>query len=293
MLNGIIVLDKSEGVSSAFLVGRVKHILKEYNSTENFKVGHFGTLDPFASGVLPIALGRATRLFKYHLANTKQYYARFYFGKETNTLDTEGIIIKESSIIPNITEIQKAIKSFIGNSSQKPPLFSANSINGVRAYKLARAGIDFDLGEKEIKILSFDLIKQVSNNEFDFRIVCSSGTYIRSICRDLAAMLGSVGHINMLRRESSGIFKLENAIKIIELNSNNILSYLNPLELCVPQFDSIDIDSASLKDLMDGKKVVFMGQNQLNTKKIVKNNNKIVAICTLDNGILSPDTWLI
>jgi len=293
MLNGIIVIDKSEGVSSAFVVGKVKHILQDLKATEKYKVGHFGTLDPFASGVLPVAVGRATRLFKYHLMKTKQYYARFFFGKETNTLDTEGIVIKESSLIPSIEEVQKKLKSFIGTFEQKPPLFSANSLNGVRAYKLARSGTDFDLKDKMIKVISFDLIEQVSVNEFDFRIVCNSGAYIRSLCRDLAAMLGTVGYVELLRRESSGNFKIESAIKLNELNQDNILSYLYPLEKCMPDIDTIEIDSMTLKALLDGKKVLFSEITQLNTRKIIVNENKIVAICTLEDGILIPDTWLI
>jgi len=207
MNTGFLNIDKDEGVSSAFVVNRIKYKLKE-------KCGHMGTLDPLASGVLPIGVGKSTRLFNYLLEKEKEYEATFTFGETTDTLDRGGKVTDKCSYIPSITEIQETIKQMQGEIMQMPPKYSAKNVGGRRGYALARQGIDFELEPKKVFIESINLIKQIDEKTYFFKIKCGGGTYIRSICRDLGEKTDSLAYMSVLRRTKSGIFKIENSIKL-------------------------------------------------------------------------------
>ena len=182
------------------------------------KCRHLGTLDPFACGVLPIALGRATRLFDYLINKTKIYKAIFRFGIETDTLDLDGQIMKTDDKVISLDEINSVLPEFTGVISQLPPKYSAKKINGERAYKLARSGETVEL--KPVNVEIFEINAQVfGNNEFAFDIKCSGGTYIRSLCRDIANRLNTCAVMTCLIRTASGFFDIDNSKTEEQLNS--------------------------------------------------------------------------
>lgn len=292
MLSGVLVVNKQFGISSASVVSKIKRLLIDSKKTEHIiKVGHFGTLDPYAEGVLPIAVGRATRLFKYHLEEDKEYITRFVFGFATDTLDLEGKVVSENTVFPDIVSVKNAILTLKGKIQQLPPSFSAKSINGVRAYKLARQGLDVILSPKDIEIKEIILLEQISEKEYEFKIVCSSGTYIRSIVRDLSELLGTVGTMSYLRRERSGQFTLSQALTLEEFNVENILSQLIPLYDSVPNYNKITVEQNQYKQLRDGKKLPCY--KSASRRNLLYCENNLVGICMIENDLIVPETWLV
>lgn len=225
-MTGFLNIDKGEGVSSAYAVNRVKKLIKS-------PCGHMGTLDPLASGVLPIAIGNASRLFEYFLDKKKIYLARFRFGVTTVTLDRESEPVFGGRI-PSQAEIEEVLPQFIGEIDQIPPAYSAKSVGGMRSYDLARQGKEVALNPKRVKIESFRFLEQTAPDEFSFEIVCGGGTYIRSLARDLAAALGTQGFMNALRRTASGIFTEETAVPLDKLTPETISKYVIPTEEVLP-----------------------------------------------------------
>ena len=274
-MNGIIILDKPKGMSSNYACRLVGKKIGEK------KVGHLGTLDPLAEGVLPITLGKCTKLFDYYLKKNKTYIANFTFGKETSTLDSEGEILEESNIIPSYDDLLKILPSFKGEQEQLPPKYSAKKINGVRAYDLARLNIEFDLTPKCITIYNIELINQVSIDTFSFKIECSSGTYIRSIARDIAYKLNTFAFMSYLQRTKCGEFSIENAIKIDDVGIDNVIS----LDEIFKNVKSINLCNQHDLELFynSGRfKVLDLSSN--GDKAILRYNEKIISFGILDNG---------
>ena len=239
MLNGFINVNKEKGMSSAFVVTKLKRILRSRGIAFD-KIGHTGTLDPDGEGVLPIALGKATRLFDYTLDKKKVYYTEFVFGKEMDTLDESGVVIKECDKVVEISDILSVIPTLKGEIDQIPPLYSAKSVDGRRAYDLAREGQEFTLKPKRITIYEIEYLG-VNNGAYAFRITCSGGTYIRSIARDMAYAMGTLGYMRYIRREASGPFNIERAYTLKELESIDIEQNLIKMEeilVDMPRFDA-------------------------------------------------------
>ena len=181
-------------------------------------MGHAGTLDPLAVGVLPIMLGNATKMFDYLNLDRKIYVTEFTFGINTDTQDAEGDIQSRCSNIPSEESIADEIsRNFMGKIMQSPPKVSAVSINGKRAYHLARAGVDFEIKPKSIEIFKFDLLRKSGEKSYMFRVECSKGTYIRSLCRDLADNLETCAYVSFLSREKSGFFEIGSAYTLEQL----------------------------------------------------------------------------
>ena len=202
---GFFNIDKPSGITSGAVVNKCKWL-------SGFPCGHMGTLDPLASGVLPVGIGNAARLFDYFLQKEKIYVAEFTFGVTSDTLDSTGELVFGGEI-PTQENVQSVLPDLVGDIMQMPPKYSAKNINGKRGYELARAGVDFELTPKQVRIESIDCLgKSANENAFLFRIKCGGGTYIRSIARDMAALLDTQAVMSSLRREQSGIFTLENAV---------------------------------------------------------------------------------
>ncbi|MCL2630449.1 MAG: tRNA pseudouridine(55) synthase TruB [Firmicutes bacterium] len=216
MLNGFINLYKEAGMTSAKAVAITQGILKRKGFPVS-KIGHLGTLDPDAEGVLPIALGKATKLFESFLKKKKVYFAKFLFGKTSDTLDASGIITEENNIITSLNEIQAVLPCFLGEIDQMPPNYSAKSVNGVRAYELARKGKEVNLSPKTVTIYSCEVLEKLSENLFSFRITCGGGTYIRALARDIAIKAGTVGLMQYLKREESGNFNIKDSKTLNDL----------------------------------------------------------------------------
>jgi len=212
MLHGWIILDKPVGLGSTTAVSAVKRILRQSGEPKT-KVGHGGTLDPLASGVLPIALGEATKLCGRMLDATKTYDFTIRFGEETDTLDAEGKVTGNSDIRPSRDQVEAVLPRFIGQIEQTPPVYSALKIDGKAAYARARAGEDVEIKPRSITIFDLRLLEQ-SPDSATFSTNVSKGTYIRSLARDIARALGTVGHISYLRRTRAGPFGLDRAVSL-------------------------------------------------------------------------------
>ena len=211
-LSGWIIIDKPVGPGSTNVVGWVKRALREAGEAKT-KVGHGGTLDPLASGVLPIALGEATKLAGHMLDATKVYDFTIGFGSQTDTLDLEGVVVATSEHLPGRAEIEAVLPRFTGPIEQVPPKYSALKVDGQRAYALARAGEEFELKLRAVTIHSLALVETTATSA-TFSASVSKGTYIRSLARDIALALGTVGHVTLLRRTRAGPFGLEQAISL-------------------------------------------------------------------------------
>ena len=212
MIHGWIILDKPVGLGSTTAVSAVKRILREAGEPKT-KIGHGGTLDPLASGVLPIALGEATKVAGRMLDATKEYEFTLRFGIETDTLDAEGTSVATSAVRPTIDQVEAALPGFTGEIEQVPPAYSALKIEGKAAYARARAGEEVVLAPRNVTIHALQLLSATAD-EGTFCATVSKGTYIRSLARDIARALNSVGHVTMLRRTRAGPFGLESAISL-------------------------------------------------------------------------------
>jgi len=225
-MQGIIIINKPEGFTSQDVVSKVKRILNVK------KAGHTGTLDPLATGVLPVLIGNYTKLSKYLIEHDKTYIAKIELGKRTDTGDREGKIIEEKEVLAFEKEkIERILKSFLGKQKQIPPQYSAIKIEGKKLYEYAREGKKIEIPPRDIEIYSIDLIN-FNEKEIEFKVNCSKGTYIRVLCEDIAEKLGTVGYMLDLKRINVDKFKIENAIdfETLEKNKDNI-EFLNTNDL--------------------------------------------------------------
>ena len=211
-VHGWIILDKPVGLGSTQAVGAVKRLLREAGEPK-IKVGHGGTLDPLASGVLPIALGEATKLCGRMLDATKAYEFTIAFGEETDTLDAEGTAVATSDVRPTLEQVEAVLPRFTGEIEQTPPVYSAVKIEGKPAYERARAGEAVELKPRQVTIFELRVLS-ASDGDVTLSATVSKGTYIRSLARDIARAVGTVGHISYLRRTRAGPFSLEQAISL-------------------------------------------------------------------------------
>lgn len=244
---GFICINKKAGDTSAFCVNKVKKVTKS-------KCGHLGTLDPLASGVLPVGLGQATRLFDTLLNKEKVYVATFDFAYTTPSLDLETEACSYSEVVPTKFEIESVLDKLVGEIDQIPPSFSAKFVDGKRSYKLARRGIEVELPPKRVNIYSIKLIRQVTDSAYEFEIKCGGGTYIRSIVRDMANLLNCYGVMTKLIRTKSGYFDIDNSVSIDELLSGVDLSKYIIRPQDVLDYPEIVLDKLSSKRLVDGLK---------------------------------------
>jgi len=212
MLHGWIILDKPLGLGSTTAVSAVKRILREAGEPKT-KVGHGGTLDPLASGVLPIALGEATKLAGRMLDATKAYDFTIRFGEETDTLDGEGEVVAKSEVRPTLEQLEAVLPEFTGEIEQVPPAYSALKLGGKSAYARARAGEEVELKARKTKIFELRTVDATADS-VTLSATVSKGTYIRSLARDISRALGTVGHVSYLRRTRAGPFSLESAISL-------------------------------------------------------------------------------
>jgi len=242
-MNGFLNVYKPRGESSAKTLSRVKKIV-------NCKCGHMGTLDPLASGVLPVALGQATRLFDIMTEKVKKYVAEFTFGYETDTLDLEGSVVEKTDEIPTIDKIIDLLPRFIGEIDQVPPSFSAKCVDGKKSYKLARSGKNVELPSKRIVIYDIALVG-ANPPAFKFEITCGGGTYIRSIARDLGRAAGSLATMTALCRTQSGRFTKDEWVTVEELEESGYEGFLIPSD-SVLDFPKIELEESKAIRLLNG-----------------------------------------
>ncbi len=251
-MEGVINVYKEADWTSGDVVNKLKGVLHER------RIGHGGTLDPDATGVLPICVGRATRLFDYITAFHKTYVARVKFGIVTETQDATGNVIEEREVNISLDDIKNALPCFLGTIKQIPPMYSALHVNGERLYDIARRGEKVDLEAREIEIENIEIISDFENNEISLRVTCGKGTYIRTLCHDLGEKLGCGAHMKTLLRESAAGLKLENAYKISEIEEmmkKEDLSFLTPTDEAISFMPRVNIHKNALKKLENGNPI--------------------------------------
>lgn len=280
-MNNWLLVDKHAGVTSAFVVGGIKKIVKPS------KVGHSGTLDPFATGLLMIAIGEATKTVDYCLNKDKDYEFTITWGENRDTLDVEGKVTATSDKIPTDQEIKEVLQSFIGEIDQTPPNYSAIKINGERAYKLAREGKEIEMQSR--KVTCYNLTYSESKV---FHLSCSKGFYVRSLARDICNKLNACGYVNTLRRTKIGKFKVEDAISLDILEKlvhtpdvSSLNKHLLPVTAVLDDILVEQVDEATAKRLLQGQRIKTDRPNA--DVLAIKYNEKLIALATIIDGTLS------
>lgn len=270
MINGIIIINKEKGFTSHDVCAKTRGILKQK------KVGHTGTLDPDAEGVLPVCLGNATKLCDILTDKTKEYIATLLLGTITDTLDTSGEILEEKSVNVSETQVKDAIMSFVGKSMQVPPMYSALKVNGKKLYELARAGIEVERKPRPIEIFEIEIL-DMHLPEVVFRVSCSKGTYIRSLCDDIGRKLGCGGCMKHLIRSRVENFYLKDAVTLQELEQFRDENRLDEIVISVDQvyghlrkvsikqsFDRVlENGNVFVKDMIDFEKRTDLHESQI------------------------------
>ncbi|WP_032121586.1 tRNA pseudouridine(55) synthase TruB [Clostridium amazonitimonense] len=260
-MDGVINVYKPKGMTSFDAVKKIRYLSKEK------KVGHIGTLDPLASGILPICLGKATKIVEYLMSEDKTYNVELELGLETDTYDKEGTVISRSSIEHiNEEQIKPIIESFLGEGYQEPPMYSAIKINGKRLYSLAREGIEVEREKRKINI-NYIEVNYINLPFISFKVNCSKGTYIRSLCKDIGVKLNCGAVMSKLERESTGKFSLDNSINLLDLTSENIKDYLLSMEDVI-SYPIISVDDKFSKLLING---VTVQDPALSEEKLLEN----------------------
>ena len=274
-MNGILNIFKPKGMSSFDVVRLVKKVAK------TGKVGHTGTLDPEATGVLPICIGRATKIIDYIMDSEKVYEVTFKLGIRTTTYDLEGEVLEERdpSNLRN-EDILGVIKEFIGEYSQVPPMYSALKKNGVRLYELARQGIEVEREGRLVKIYNIEDIK-INNPYISMKVTCSKGTYIRSLCYDIGERLGVFATMTELNRSKTSVFSQEKSININDLTEENISDHIVTIEEALSKYEAITVHGKYVKLLVNGVRVA---DNRFTKDKII--NNRLYRVYDENNNFI-------
>lgn len=278
---GFVNIIKPTNMTSSDVVIKIKKILNTK------RVGHLGTLDPAASGVLPIAVGKATKFFDYFLKKDKVYRAVVEFGVETDTLDSFGNITKTDNTV-NITEdkLLNIIPEFIGEIMQTPPKFSAKKVGGKKAYELVRENANFELKPKKLTVFDIKLVKKCEKNRFLFEVHCEAGTYIRSLFNDIANKLNTVATTSVIIRTKSGLFDLNSALTLEEFDQQKNLILI---ENVFKNHQVINVDGLIAKKILNGVKVEASDFKQkLDNEFLIKFEDKLVGMYCLKNGVVQP-----
>ena len=294
MLNGILVIDKDKGMTSADVV---YHLRKALHIK---KIGHAGTLDPDVTGVLPIAIGQATKLIELMHEENKKYVGQGIFGFATDSYDISGKKTEFKKITSKIKyhQIQKAMQEFVGSIEQVPPIYSSVRVNGKHLYEYARAGIKVERPKRRVEVFSYDLTnepvfdKENGQEVFDFKIECSKGTYVRSLINDLGTKLGVPAVMKNLRRTSSSGFDIDQAVKLNEISENPdmVNELLQPIDSFFTNYAHEDIDTDLWAKVKNGATISL----KTNAKKVALGyNNRVKAIYQKDGTMYRPYLMLL
>ncbi len=289
-VHGWLVLDKPVGTTSTVAVAILKRL------TRAKKVGHAGTLDPLASGLLPIAFGEATKTVSYVMDGRKVYRFKVRWGIETDTDDTEGKAIAESASRPSRAEIEAALPAFTGTIEQTPPKFSAIKVEGERAYDLARAGEEVTLAARPIEIHSLKIAEMPDADHTVFEAECGKGTYVRALARDLGRALGTRGHVCELRRTQVGSFdeaaaiSLDQVEKLAEQSPDALLNALLPVAASLALMPSVAVGPDDAQRIRRGQSVFLRGRDApiLEGTVTVSAHGDLIALADFEQGALKP-----
>lgn len=295
-MDGIILINKGKNCTSNNVVNKVKHILNE-------KTGHIGTLDPSATGLLPILIGKGTKLSQYLINHDKEYEVELKLGIKTDTADAEGKIVDEREVPDNIIEkenVLNVLNSFIGKQKQVPPMYSAIKVNGKKLYEYARKNVEVEIQARDIEIYEIKL-NTINKTEktVSFTVKCSKGTYIRSLCEDIAEKLGTVGYMKELNRTKVGIFSIQDSITVEELekystDKEKLNGYLIKIESIFSKIygdnNKIKLDNRKLELFTNGVKLSYNVEDGL--YRIYDVTSEFIGIGSIKNGLLKREIVL-
>ena len=299
IVSGVLLIDKPQGMTSQQVVSKVKYLLKS-DVHDSKKAGHTGTLDPMATGLLPICLGEATKFSHYQLDAVKSYQAIIKLGEQTDTGDAEGQIIATIPV-PNVTQamLQSVTEQFLGEIMQVPPMYSALKKDGKKLYELAREGIEVERAARPLTIYQLSLTP-LSDQQLQLTVTCSKGTYVRVLAEDIAKALGTVGHLTALRRIQTGDFEIANAITLADFAALDVAARFDKLlavDACVHSLPSLVLDDNQSKRIRQGQRLnvkTTMLTQQLNltfnqTFRLFDDHEQFLGTGLLEpNGRLQP-----
>ena len=297
-INGWIIIDKQVGVTSRRSVTKISKTLNLK------KVGHGGTLDPLATGILPIAIGEATKVISLVQSKEKKYAFIIKWGESTETDDSEGDVLERSIARPSHEDITSILNCFIGNVFQKPPLYSAIKIKGKRSYKLARQKIEIEHKLRKVKVYNLALKKIIDVHSAEYEVTCGKGTYVRSLARDIAEKLNTKGHIMSLRRLSVGTFDEKDTIFIDFskeiIHSPSVLNKLLPIETVLDDIPALVLNEIEARQVKQGQKIQFESLQFIKhfelkypnynvfEKVCAICNKKLIALIKIEDGKVKP-----
>lgn len=296
VVNGWVCLDKPFEMGSTEAVTRVRRL---FNAQ---KAGHAGTLDPLASGVLPVALGEATKTVPFLMDAEKVYRFTINWGVSTDSVDREGEIVGRSDVRPSVEAVQAALLAFVGEIDQVPPAFSAIRVNGERAYDLARDGVEVELAARRVVIHEAAVTAAPDADHVEITLRTGKGVYVRSVARDLAALLGAEGHVSALRRERVGAFSAEDSITLDILadlaHKGAALEGLLPVETALDDIPELAVTEQDAFSLRQGRPIVLLPRQVETLKSRLRAGSRtvsafeggtLVALCSMRAGRLEPD----
>ena len=287
-MNGILIVNKPKQYTSHDVVAKVKKICGE-------KVGHTGTLDPMATGVLPLLIGQGTKLSKYLINHDKIYVSTIQLGKKTDTLDSEGNIIEEKAAdikLLNKENVQKVLDFQKGKQTQTPPIYSAIKVNGKKLYEYARKGVEVEIPKREIEIYNIELLNiNEKDQTIEFKVHCSKGTYIRTLCENIAENLETIGYMKELNRIQVGQFNLNQSVTVEELEQNRENEkfwnqHLITIQKFFENYPIIDLKKEKLNLFLNG---VQLTNNNNDGLYQIKVNNTIIGIGNIKNKLLKRE----
>ena len=268
-MKGIVIMDKPLGVTSFKALG----IIKKAFGTK--RVGHTGTLDPDATGVLPILVGNATRAAELIVSTDKEYVTKIKLGVRTDTLDLSGTVLEEREVNVTKEDIERTVASFVGEIEQIPPMYSAISVNGQRLHTLARQGIEVERTPRPVTINEIE-ITDIALPYITLRVSCSKGTYIRTLADDIGEALGTLGSVATLRRTKTGVFSLSDAYTPEEI-AQNPESCILPLDMCFMEYERVDLDERKSKMVKNGVPIYF-NKHKNKTVRVYDNTGDFIAL---------------
>ena len=282
-MDGIIVINKEKGCTSHDIVYKVKKMF-------NTKVGHTGTLDPNATGVLPILLGKGTKISKYLIEHDKEYEVVLQLGVKTTTADEEGEIIEEKEVLKESLEqlkIERILKSFIGKIEQMPPKYSAIKVNGRKLYEYARKGQEVEIKPREVEIYNIEITNiQKEKKQIEFKVSCSKGTYIRTLCEDIAGKMRTVGYMKELKRTKVGNFNIKQAITLEQLQEKENIKIIT-IEEMFKDKEEIILEDSKIILLLNGVKMNM--EKPKGIYRIYNKQNKYIGLGIVQNKNLKID----
>ncbi len=254
-MNGVLIIDKPAGWTSMDVCAKLRGVFHEK------RVGHGGTLDPMATGVLPVFLGRATRAVEYATDSDKEYIAGIQLGIVTNTQDTTGEILEQHPVTSDHTALESILSQFTGELDQIPPMFSAIKKDGKKLYELARKGVEVERKARHITIKELELTRRIDDTAYELRVLCSKGTYVRTLCHDIGAALGCGAAMCSLRRSMAAGYTLSDAITLEQvLNAQDPTQFVRAVDTCFAQYPAVTIDGKNLFKAKNGTPFPWEGE---------------------------------